>query len=216
LPLRERKKVATREALRDAALRLAMDVGVQNVRVGEIAEAAGVSPRTFNNYFGSREQAIVSAVVAERDSRLAAMLTALPADARLGDELVDVLVDLYTQASEHDRNTLLLITSDPALQEAYASSVSALEVPIADALATRAAQADALSTTVLARCVAVAVRAALEEWTADAVGEKVSGLLVPSGSLPDLIRRAIAPLRPALDGYQGVDRGRRSSPSKAP
>jgi len=37
------------------------------VRVDDIAESAGVSPRTYNNYFSSREQAIVAAVTAERE-----------------------------------------------------------------------------------------------------------------------------------------------------
>jgi AcrR family transcriptional regulator len=52
--LREQKKQATRDALRAAALRLALERGPDNVRVDDIAEAAGVSPRTYNNYFSSR------------------------------------------------------------------------------------------------------------------------------------------------------------------
>jgi AcrR family transcriptional regulator len=44
--LREEKKQATRVALREAALRLALKHGPDNVRVDDIAEAAGVSPRT--------------------------------------------------------------------------------------------------------------------------------------------------------------------------
>ena len=46
-------------------LRLARKHGPQNVRVDDIADAAGVSPRTYNNYFSSREQAIVVALAAE-------------------------------------------------------------------------------------------------------------------------------------------------------
>ena len=64
--MRERKKLATREALSAAALRLALEHGPENVRVDDIAEAAGVSPRTYNNYFSSREQAIMVALAAER------------------------------------------------------------------------------------------------------------------------------------------------------
>src|SRR5258706_3745207 len=58
--LREKKKRATRDALQAAALRLALERGPENVRVEDIAEAAGVSPRTYNNYLSSREQAILS------------------------------------------------------------------------------------------------------------------------------------------------------------
>src|SRR5690606_21474884 len=63
--LRERKKDETRRALREAALRLALEHGPDQVRVDDIAAAAGVSTRTYNNYFSSREQAIVAAVTAE-------------------------------------------------------------------------------------------------------------------------------------------------------
>src|SRR5437870_12413177 len=85
--VRERKKQATREALRAAALRLALERGPDNVRVDDIAEAAGVSPRTYNNYFSSREQAIVAAVTAEREARIAAAVTAMPAGVRLADAI---------------------------------------------------------------------------------------------------------------------------------
>ena len=56
--LRERKKQQTREALSWAALRLAVDRGLSNVLVEDIAAEAGVSPRTYNNYFSSKAEAI--------------------------------------------------------------------------------------------------------------------------------------------------------------
>src|SRR5215469_14931340 len=56
--LRERKKQQTREALSWAALRLAVDRGLRNVMVEDIAAEAGVSPRTYNNYFSSKAEAI--------------------------------------------------------------------------------------------------------------------------------------------------------------
>jgi hypothetical protein len=56
--LRERKKIATRQALGLAAMRLAIERGLDNVLVEDIAEAAGVSTRTFNNYFASKYEAI--------------------------------------------------------------------------------------------------------------------------------------------------------------
>ena len=57
--LRERKKVATKEALSRAALDLAIARGVDAVTAESIAEAADVSARTFHNYFSSKEDAIL-------------------------------------------------------------------------------------------------------------------------------------------------------------
>ena len=75
--LRERKKVETRTALSWAAIRLTVERGLDNVKVEDIAEAAGVSPRTFNNYFGSKAEAIASRHL-DRCLRAAAALRERP------------------------------------------------------------------------------------------------------------------------------------------
>lgn len=58
LGLRERKKLDTRKALSDAALELAMERGLGNVTRDDIAARAGVSVRTFNNYFTGKYEAL--------------------------------------------------------------------------------------------------------------------------------------------------------------
>jgi AcrR family transcriptional regulator len=58
LGLRERKKRSTRRALSDAALTLAFENGLENVTREDIAERAGVSLRTFSNYFTGKYDAI--------------------------------------------------------------------------------------------------------------------------------------------------------------
>jgi len=57
--LRSKKKLATYHALASAARTLTIERGPDAVTVEEIADLAGVSPRTFFNYFSCKEEAIV-------------------------------------------------------------------------------------------------------------------------------------------------------------
>ncbi|WP_345385340.1 helix-turn-helix domain-containing protein [Nonomuraea salmonea] len=127
--LREQKKQATRQALREAALRLALERGPDDVRVDDIAEAAGVSPRTYNNYFASREQAIVAAVTAEREIRVAQAVAARPPSARLAEAVIDAVVEQYADPGEQHAAALLMITTRPALREAFVAAPASMELP---------------------------------------------------------------------------------------
>ncbi|MBB5633555.1 AcrR family transcriptional regulator [Cryobacterium mesophilum] len=57
--LRERKRRATRRAIQHAVLDLATEHGYERVTIDEISAAADVSPRTFFNYFASKEEAVL-------------------------------------------------------------------------------------------------------------------------------------------------------------
>ena len=58
--LRERKKAATKAALCEATLRLAVEKGsLDAVSADEIAAEVGVSTRTFHNYFPNKEAAFL-------------------------------------------------------------------------------------------------------------------------------------------------------------
>ncbi|WP_405760638.1 TetR/AcrR family transcriptional regulator [Streptomyces sp. NBC_01420] len=195
--LREQKKQATRVALREAALRLALRDGPGNVRVDDIAEAAGVSPRTYNNYFSSREQAIVAAVTAEREARVAAALAAVPASAPLSEAVTRAILEQYTDPG--DAEALLFVTAGPALRQAFLDASAAVEPPLAAAIGGRLGDEGAPVARVLAASVAAAVRVALQDWLTPAGS---AGLVVPAGSLPDLLRDALAALGPALDAAE--------------
>jgi AcrR family transcriptional regulator len=88
---RERKKAETRLALASAAMRLALEHGVENVTAEAIADAADVAPRTFHNYFSSKEEAIVSEM-AESLARLADGVRAAPAGEPVWDVLQNAMV----------------------------------------------------------------------------------------------------------------------------
>jgi len=59
LGLRDRKRIETRERLERCAVTLVMRDGIENATVDAISDLADVSPRTFFNYFDSKEDAIL-------------------------------------------------------------------------------------------------------------------------------------------------------------
>src|SRR5712691_459965 len=135
--LRERKKLATREALSAAALRLAGERGVEQVRVEDIAAQAGVSPRTFNNYFSSKEEAVVAGA-GDWAAGIAAGLRDRPLDEPLLDALRNVLAGRGGQRLDRDRIARIrLVASTPALLGEYLKAMLRSEWLLAEAIAER-------------------------------------------------------------------------------
>src|SRR3954454_18953210 len=97
--LRERKKAETRAALAWAAIHLTIERGFDNVRVEDIADAAGVSPRTFNNYFASKAEAIVSRHL-DRFHRAADELRARPDGEPLWESITEVALSQVEPGAE--------------------------------------------------------------------------------------------------------------------
>lgn len=70
---RERKKAATRQALADAALRLFLERGYDQVSVKDVADAADVSTTTLFKHFPGKE-ALVFDADADREAALVAVV----------------------------------------------------------------------------------------------------------------------------------------------
>lgn len=116
--LRERKKLETRMALSWAALNLAVENGLENVLVEDIAARANVSPRTFNNYFSSKEEAIC-AISTDRIDGIVTAFRARPVDEPLWDSLTAAMLTPYDVPVDPDRDFVArsqLILRHPSLQ----------------------------------------------------------------------------------------------------
>ena len=105
--LRERKRVATREAIQRAVLRLALDRGLEHVTVEEISRDADISPRTFFNYFVSKEAAMAGDAPAllEEDG-----VSEFIAGGPTGDLLRDLgeLIATAAEGASESRDTMLM------------------------------------------------------------------------------------------------------------
>lgn len=97
--LRERKKAETRIALSWAAIKLVVEHGYDQVRVEDIAAAANVSPRTFNNYFPSKAAAI-AARHHDRVAQIADELRARPADEPLWEAITNAVLARFALGAE--------------------------------------------------------------------------------------------------------------------
>ncbi|MFE3019131.1 TetR/AcrR family transcriptional regulator [Streptomyces sp. NPDC059256] len=168
--MRARNKQAARETIGAAALRLALEKGpggLALVRVRDIAEAAGVAPRTYNNYFSSREEAIC-VFQSDQARRIGGALRSRPVGEPLDQAIAAAVVDVFTDP-EPDRAGLAMIMSTPALQGEALKAFSMAEEPLAAAISERTgAEPWELSSTVLAAAVAGAVRVAGRHWLSTA------------------------------------------------
>jgi AcrR family transcriptional regulator len=193
--LRERKKLATRRSLRRAALDLVAERGFPHVTVEDIAAAAEVSPRTFFNYFPSKEAVLFGA-----DPGDAAALRERAARGAPGEPALDALRTLVADGVSARAAELAELGGDPAgwldrmrqlrgdphLRAAQAAQMAKLERALAEGLAERLGtdpERDPYPG-LLAAVAAGVFRSSLTFWAA-------SGGTVPPGRLVDLAFRAL-------------------------
>lgn len=177
--LREQKKRETRIALSWAAIRLAVERGVNDVRIEDIAAAAGVSLRTFRNYFSSKAEAIAARHV-DRAVLIAEELRARPADEPLWTAITAAVLARFALGADEgperggqrgdapDKQWIAgvrLMLSEPALQGEMQKANAVAQAALAEAVAERTGtDAGAVGPQLVAAAVGAALTVAVDQW----------------------------------------------------
>ena len=135
--LRARKKLQTRKALIEAAMRLYRDMGYEGVTVAAIAREADVAPRTFFGYFESKEDVFLG----RGDERLEMLVQAIRGRDRR-QPILSALRPVLLQDREPDRQgkspyvpDLRQLIQHPAIRSRLRERWNLWEDRLADAIA---------------------------------------------------------------------------------
>ena len=185
--LRERKKPATRLTLHQAALQLVAEHGLDRVSIDDIAERADVSPRTFFNYFSSKDDAVVGLDPAGPQRQAEAFTNRPPEESPVQALRAVAVAQAAVMAEEPELWPLRLrvVEAHPALlarlTAGFGKSDRALAAAIAERTGTRA-DVDAYPL-LLAHVAGAAMRSALHRWLATDFSTPLPALVDEAWSL---------------------------------
>ncbi|MEU8178187.1 TetR family transcriptional regulator [Microbispora hainanensis] len=171
--LRERKKQETRIALSWAAIKLAVERGLENVRVEDIAAEARVAPRTFNNYFSSKGEAIAARHL-DRARLMAQELRRRPASEPLWEAVKHAVLTQLSlgedygdgQPDQQWQTGIRLMITEPSLLGEMLKANAIAEQELAAAIAERTGtDVDRdVYPRLVAGAVGAAIRVAMDQW----------------------------------------------------
>ncbi len=175
--LRERKKAATRQALYEAAVRLAITHGADKVTVEAVADEAGVSRRTFSNYFANKEEALLHGD-RRRMAELVELVRDRPADEDAWTALSHAADGYYRRQGELDPQwieQMRLLRKHPALLVQQVSAFASAERELTAAVAERLAYDDPgrLRARLMTATFLTVTRVALHVWVEDPEGAEL-------------------------------------------
>jgi AcrR family transcriptional regulator len=178
---RERKKLATRQALQDVALWLVAERGLDQVTVEDISEAADVATRTFFNYFSSKEEALLGNLP-EKVATVQRMVVDRPAGETPLEAVCQVLRIMTLRLAERREERLLrqqVTERHPGLLARQLGEYASFEQALAAAVAERlgAGRADALYCRVVAAVAVAAARSAVSTWMAGKGRRPLAGMV---------------------------------------
>ncbi len=165
--LRERKKDATRRALAETALNLALEHGYAAVTIADITDAVGVSRRTFSNYFAGKAECVAAVAEGWFDD-IAQAITDAPADHPLDVILCESLMRVAADLPDRWERFFGLFHGEPELKAAVIASDEVNVEQLADAIAERCGLPHGdIRARMLAAYGNLAGRACLEKWVLD-------------------------------------------------
>lgn len=94
--VRERRKLETRKAIVDAAVKLFAERGFEQTSMDELARAAGVGKGTIYGYFATKSEIFLAYCEAEIDFAFAALDRKRDEDAPLAEQLVALMLGQIT------------------------------------------------------------------------------------------------------------------------
>lgn len=164
--LRERKKLKTRIAIREATYRLIAEQGYEATTVEQIARAAEVSPSTVFRYFPTKEDIVLTD---EFDPVLERLLRARPADEDPLESLMIVFREGFAAFAAADGDAVVertrLILEVPAVRARMTETMAETSQVLIRALADRdGVDRDDLRPRVFAAAVTGVLREALLVW----------------------------------------------------
>lgn len=169
--LRERKKLRNHQALHEAARDLVLERGLADVNIDEICARAGLSPRTFFNYFPTK----ASAVIDYASPRVGPEVQQRFAERCDAEGLLAGTCLLIALTLPHDRlRSKDLMSHRPELAPAIHAWMAELRSSI---LATVASRADDATARLAVALVIAALSVAIEQAVSDE-GERLAASLL--------------------------------------
>ena len=202
--LRERKRELTRLRLEQVTIELALRDGLDKVTVDAISEQADVSPRTFFNYFETKEDALLGVRPPDVTDELLAAHRDRYADSDLIESVVGLLVAVMGPSATGSALTparLQVLRQHPQLIDRMVSRMARTTEQLTGAVTLllhrhQGVVVDdpdtaALAGTILMACIG-GIRAATKQWTAGHTDFSVDDLELRAGVL---VRAAVEALK---------------------
>jgi Transcriptional regulator len=203
--LRDRKRQETRSRLERAAIDIVLRDGIDRLTVDAMSDAAGVSPRTFFNYFDSKEDAILGLRDPEITEQTVAEHLANTDSTELVESLIALLFSVLGSSigdTELHRSRRSILQQHPQLLGRQMAQMDRMLAQLTIAVQTlmardpRFATVDAHRTAPMAQVVLMmcgsSIRASVEEW-AEADGDR---------PLEELEQRAITLVQDVMERLQ--------------